>query len=265
MELVENSIIPDLDLREMISYSLNIIMFTGFLRPEKRSKYDIGYKASIVFFVGLFFILYMSTEFANIVVVFGDVEEMTQASFLFLTHFVQFFKFFSITQYNDLLWDMILRLNMKAFEPRTLSQRQMLTERISLSKKIAKCFVYLGIATCGLWAVFPFVDSGKTEVELPLSGWFPFRTDYSPVFELIYLYQVCGSTFNAVINISMDTLIAMLIFFVSCQLEILNDSLAKAKEICERRVKENNGRRNFNEEIEVYLRELVNHHRYILK
>ncbi|RZC42716.1 7tm 6 domain containing protein, partial [Asbolus verrucosus] len=70
-------------------------------------------------------------------------------------------------------------------------------------------------------------------VKLPLSGWFPFNTTESPIFEIIFMYLVLGALINGLANISMDAFMSGIIMVISGQLKILNNAFLIIKQKCE--------------------------------
>ncbi|XP_068909801.1 odorant receptor 4-like [Tenebrio molitor] len=119
------------------------------------------------------YVMCILSQLAEMITVFGDIEKMTNASFLTLTNVVQAFK------------------------------------------------------------LYPFImhEARDTDdqIRLPLSGWFPFKTDESPMFEIVYAYQIVTTVVNGLTVICMDTFMMGCIMVISGQLSVLNNAFANIK------------------------------------
>lgn len=222
----------ELDLREVISLNVKAIKFFGYFHPENQNQmYKILYQFYAIIFVGLIFITYILSELSNMIAVFGDIEKMTGASFLLLTHLVHTSKLYVFVAKNKKVRNLINSINRKEFKPKNKTQYNILLNDIKVSKATTKIFLIMGFATCTLWGIFPFldIDETKDKVRLPLSGWYPFDVSNSPVFEWIYAYQTIGALVNALANISMDTFLAGIIMVISGQLKVLNNAFQTTK------------------------------------
>jgi hypothetical protein len=172
------------------------------------------------------FCICFSSEIVNMVVVFGDIEKMTEASFVLLTNLSHLLKLYVFIKHGSEIRNLIKSINREEFKPRNLVQYKMLAEEIKVSKLLTKIFLFMCCVTCLLWAVFPLLDMKSGErIRLPLSGWYPFKIDKPAVFELIYAYQIFATCINGLRNISMDTFLSGSIMVISGQLAILNNSL----------------------------------------
>ncbi|RZC43043.1 uncharacterized protein BDFB_009339 [Asbolus verrucosus] len=223
-----------LDLRDFIKLNVNCMEFFGYFCPEYEKTYKkICYYIYAVVFVGFIFILRILSEFVNMIVVFGDIEKMTEASFVLLTHLVEALKLYYFVKNRSSVRNLINSVNRKEFKPRNWDQYRMLSDDIKMSRMITKVFLFMCCITCCLWGVFPFFDKNPDgTIRLPLSGWFPFSTEESPVFECVYAYQTIGVLITGLSNISMDTFLSGTIMIISGQLSILNNSFQIMRQKC---------------------------------
>lgn len=136
------------------------------------------------------------------VMVLGDIEKVTEASFLTLTHVVQVAKFYYLYKYQDRVKALIATINREEFQPKNLIQYASLKTYVCTSKIITKIFLSACVVTCSFWGIYPFT---MEELALPLAGWFPFDTSQSPMFQVVYTYQIIAATVNGLSNISFDT------------------------------------------------------------
>lgn len=80
--------------RDSISINLKLLRIFGLWFPEEntwswRSKLYLIYA---ILFQGFFFYLYVFSETAEMMFSFGNIEKMTEASFLLLTHYAEAYK-----------------------------------------------------------------------------------------------------------------------------------------------------------------------------
>nr|XP_015840913.1 PREDICTED: odorant receptor Or1-like [Tribolium castaneum] len=163
---------------------------------------------------------------AKMIESFGDMEKMTDASFLLLTNVVQSIKITVFNTYRSRVWQLVESMNREVFKPRNATQYNILVHEIKKSKFITISFFIACVLTCASWGISPLLDTTVTNRRrLPLSGWYPFKTEASPVFELTYAYQMFVTTVGGLGNISMDTFMSGCIMNLSAQISVLNNAL----------------------------------------
>ncbi|XP_063911997.1 uncharacterized protein LOC135128849 [Zophobas morio] len=143
------------------------------------------------------------------VIAFGNIEEMAAASFLLLTNLVHLVKLYCFIFQRTKVENLINSINREEFQPKDSDDAKILLKDINRSKLITKTFLSMCCMGCVLFAIFPLLDNVEGEnIRLPFSGWYPFNINESPVFEIIYMYQVLASCINGMRNISADTFIS---------------------------------------------------------
>ncbi|XP_064212334.1 odorant receptor 46a-like [Tribolium castaneum] len=225
----------DIDLTEFVRFNVNSIHFFGYFLPEfgKHPKKKIIYVIYAVIFVGTTFGLSLVSEIANMINAFGDIEKMTDASFLLLTNLVQCFKMYSFLTHGPRVWKLIHSMNNSDFKPKNLEQRNILVEEIKMSKRISKTFFMACTIVCSLWGISPFIDRGNSEkLRLPLSGWYPYSTDTSPGYEITYAHQTLTTWIDGLADVGMDTFLSGVIMVIAAQLSLLNNSLKNLTKNC---------------------------------
>ncbi|KAJ8974557.1 hypothetical protein NQ317_007328 [Molorchus minor] len=261
--------VPQLEFKEIVGTNVRFLYVFGNIIPEFRTKgQTVWYLVYAVTFVGSIYVSMLTSEVINMVVVMGDLEKMTEASFLALTHMIQVGKLYYIYKYRNRLGSLIKSIDRYEFRPRSIYQYNTLKEYIRDSKRITNTFLSACVVTCAFWSLYPFTV--EEELRLPLAGWYPFDTSKSPAFEITFVYQAVASTINGLSNICLDTLMSGLIMVVCAQFNILNDSLKNLREYSKDELDVN---ARFRKEMSVELQnkmdeklwECVVHHRYILE
>lgn len=146
------------------------------------------------------------SEIGNLFFQLGDVAQLANASYLILTHFVQLLKHFYILFYNDRFNNLIKNINQHNFLPKTIKQMEILKGYIFLSKIISLVGLGACFATCCFWTIDSLLE--EKEGSLPLALWYPFNTNNSPIFEIIFVYQMIIPIINAWANASCDLVIS---------------------------------------------------------
>ncbi|KAJ8937123.1 hypothetical protein NQ318_012981 [Aromia moschata] len=202
-----NRVIPRLTFKEIVGLNVRLLHVFGNIAPECPNKSWLAlYIIYATLFVGFVYTAMLVSEIINMIKVMGDLELMTEAAFLALTHLVQLAKLYAVYRYRGKLRNLIRSIDREEFQPKSIGQYETLKGYILFSKAISKTFLGACIVTCLFWSTYPFTAEG--ELSLPLAGWFPFDTSYSPNFEIAFLYQAVCSTINGLSNISLDTLMS---------------------------------------------------------
>jgi hypothetical protein len=90
-------------------------------------------------------------------------------------------------------------------------------------------FLVLAHMTIGTWAIFPFFEE---VLRFPIAAWYPFSTENSLVFGLMYFYQIYGISMSACFNVSTDTIASGMIAHANGQVQRLGVILSKVKYHC---------------------------------
>ncbi|KYB28927.1 Putative odorant receptor 71a-like Protein [Tribolium castaneum] len=104
-------------------------------------------------------------------------------------------------------------------------------------------------ATVLALAVTPLLTGDLAQYELPFWAWYPYKTRTSPLFEIMYLYQVICVFCIAIISLNIDLLNMALMMYVGIQCDLLCYDLKKL----------NNSKKDFN----INLIKCIKHHKKI--
>lgn len=153
---------------------------------------------------------------------------MTDASFLFLTHFAQMGKVNCFARFSAKIVQLLDELEIEMFTPKNEKQYKILDWSMSRAKSDSVILLSMGTATCALWAIFPFIEN-TGELRLPLAGWYPVDIGVRSNFVYVFIYQVVSCWFNALSNISMDTAATGIFIQIYGQIDMLKESLENMK------------------------------------
>lgn len=148
----------------------------------------------------------LTSEIGNFLIQSVEVKQLAKASYLGLTHFIQAVKTAYILFYNNHLKNLIKSINQREFRPKTLEQKKILQKYIRLCQQLFLLALGACLATCSFWSIDPLIQekNGKR----PLALWYPFDTKHSPVFEIVYIYEVLSLILNAWANAAGDLLVS---------------------------------------------------------
>lgn len=216
-----------IDYKETVSYHFIVLQILGLWPPKNSSKLHTVYSIIIT---GFFFIAYLISETINIILVFPDIEKVTESSFLFLTHLPQLIKLCYMLKYKTRLRAMMEKMNDERFKPKNLKHAKMVRRTIRNSKASLFGFIFLCGCTVFFWAMFPLIDE-KMNRMLPLKAWYPFDTKQSPMYEITYVYQIVAVMWDAAANVCFDTLASSgFMNYICMNLDVLNDTLCNVRE-----------------------------------
>lgn len=142
-----------------------------------------------------------------------------------MTHIAQLFKIFFFNKNSQKIVNLVYSLEGEIFAPRNERQSKILEKAVRAIDLDFKFYSWLTISTCFLYSTFPFFDNIGQERHLPFLVWYPFNIEISPIFEIVYLYQIFSVTNNALHNVVTDTMFSGLMKMAGAQLSMLQDTM----------------------------------------
>lgn len=256
-----------INLRDSLRLNIFVLKIFGYWPPM--GKRTVLYTLYTLLFLFIFTLI-ITSETINVIFLTADLEKITDAFLLWLTHLDQIVKvFFFFTKRGSVL-DLLDTLDLEIFQPRNKKQRKYIQTMMTSSTRWYYLFFTMTTSTVILWGAFPIIDNlGK---ELPLSGWYPFATDVSPVYEVIFLYQLVSTLITGLSQISIDCMCSSFMAHVCGQLDCLNDNLIHVREYSVENLKRQNPKQKYDvmtpelqQEMKRLLHRSVKHHTIILK
>ena len=161
----------------------------------------------------------------NIYFVFPDLEAIVATIFVTLLEILTLLKTYYVIQDMQLLKQLMVDINEEHFQPRNLSQIEMVEPSLNFWKKTSTVLWSMSTGAVFFWATYPILDGSVQENRLPFLAWYPYDTTVSPFYEITYVYQIMSVAFIASTALTVDTLIAALSVFIGAQCDILCDNL----------------------------------------
>lgn len=213
------------DKRGTVTWTLKVLQVSGMWPPRSHSSY---YKVYSVVTLGSLYFTYMLSEMINMILVFDDIEEVTDASFLLLTHLAQIPKVYCFFKYEPRIRAMVDIMNHKKFSPRNTRQDDIARKMVRQMQAILVVYLSMCASTVILWAIFPLTEANK-ERRLPLKAWIPFDTKKSPNYEVAYTFQIIAVMADALSNASLDMVPTGFMAYICMQLDVLYDVISHVR------------------------------------
>ncbi|RZC37072.1 7tm 6 domain containing protein [Asbolus verrucosus] len=237
------------------TFKLNILMLklTGVWPPGEGTYESNLYTvyASISFILFHFGFIFFQT--VNLYFIRDDLQAVTGTIFILITDIGASLKTYGLVKNMKMLKQMMITTNCDLFQPKNLHQKDIIQPGIQTWRIIVLTFGVFCSGWLILCSLFPILDKSSKDYRLPFLAWYPYNTKTSPQYELTYLYQAVAINFLAVVNVSIDSLIAALNMYVGAQFDILCDDLRNLHS------------QETSAEVNQKLINCVHHHREILK
>nr|QLI62051.1 odorant receptor 8 [Streltzoviella insularis] len=190
-----------------------ILGIAGIWMPrsfENNVRLKFYYSVYRIFFLTLFLVGIVYTQFRFFILVIGDIEKTVDSSVLFFTilpHIIKIYTLISCRERIIRLLDIIERI------PDKNNILQMFSKNVAL---ISSAYFCTCIGTAILWCVYPFM---KPVLTLPF--YYPYISQESFLFPVLYVYQTFGIIISALTIASEDFLAGGLMALAAAQLELL--------------------------------------------
>ncbi|XP_026326298.1 uncharacterized protein LOC113234993 [Hyposmocoma kahamanoa] len=206
---------------------INILTAFGVWLPPKNHVILHKIYMLIIMMTQYNFVLF---EFIYIANVWGDLDEVSEASYLLFTQASVCYKSTAFLINKNNLIELLNFMGNKLFEPQSIIHERFLYMQSRTIKRLCLFFLTSATTTCTLWACIPLFDNvGKRF--FPFKIWMPVGPEKSPQFELGYVYQMVSIYISAFLFIGIDSVSLSMIMFGCAELDIIVDKLKKVNEI----------------------------------
>ncbi|XP_041969425.1 odorant receptor 43a-like [Aricia agestis] len=204
-----------------------VLKYLGlWLLPTKYVVLHTIYTIFIMFTQYSFIVL----EVIYIVVVWGDLEEVSEASYLLFTQASVCYKttVFIFTRSN--LKRLLDFMDTEMFSSQSAAHDRILHTEAGKIKRLTAIFLTSATTTCTLWAIMPLFDSAEIR-HFPFKIWMPVDTQKSPHYEVGYFYQVSSIYISAFLFFAVDSTTLSMIIFGRAQLKIVIDKIKQLQSV----------------------------------
>ncbi|XP_045452865.1 odorant receptor Or1-like [Melitaea cinxia] len=210
-----------------LARSRNILSILSIWLPPTKYVIFCYIIRSVVFFSQYSFLV---LELIYIMLVWGDLNEVSEASHLLFTQTAVCYKMtvFIINKTN--LIALLKFMETDIFESRNDVHDKILITKADKVKNLCGIFLINALIACTLWTITPWFESSEAR-EFPFKIWMPLDSKKSVEFELGYLYQVIAIYVSALLFFSVDSISLSMIMFGCAQIEIIINKMQKIQNI----------------------------------
>ncbi|CAH1637581.1 unnamed protein product [Spodoptera littoralis] len=169
-------------------------------------------------------------EIIYIVNVWGEIDEVSEASYLLFTQASLCYKSTTFMINKKSLLELLDIMDSDIFKPKSAEHEKILAAQALKIKRLCLFFLTSATTTCTLWAMIPLFDDASKR-SFPFRIWMPVTPLKSPDYELGYLYQMVSIYISAFLFISVDSVAVCMIMFGCAELEIIMDKIKKIQSI----------------------------------
>nr|CUQ99412.1 Olfactory receptor 31 [Manduca sexta] len=204
-----------------------ILTFFGIWLPSKQYQDLVKIYMILVMITQYSFVLF---EIVYIINVWGDIEVVSEASYLLFTQASVCYKTTAFLIKKRKLVLLLEHMEQEIFASQSKDHEKILLELSLRIKRLCTFFLTSAITTCTLWAMIPLFDDAGHKT-FPFRIWMPVTADESPGYELGYLYQMVSIYISAFLFIAVDSVALSMIMFGCAQLDIIKDKMQKVREV----------------------------------
>ncbi|KAJ8713845.1 hypothetical protein PYW08_007465 [Mythimna loreyi] len=235
-----------------------VMKFLGVWVPvENGSIFRTGYRAFMMTLQYLFLIF----QFIYIIQVWGDLDAVSQASYLLFTQACLCLKV-SVFQMNiGMLKELLKRMDSEIFKPENVTHENILKLQAARIKRLLLAFMVSSQITCGMWALKPLFDDADRK--FPFDMWMPLSPEKTVQYYIGYTFQLVTICMSAYLYFGVDSVAFSSVIFGCAQIDIVKEKILSITSINGQR-----GTREVDEALANNYNKLVNcikHHQAIVK
>nr|WCC57568.1 odorant receptor 46 [Papilio memnon] len=168
--------------------------------------------------------LFLMFQMIYIIQVWGDLEAVSQASYLLFTQACLCLKV-TVFQVNvSMVRNLLERMNGDIFKPFCEEHQRILKWHAVRIKRLLLAFMISSQTTCGLWALKPLFDDAGSR-KFPFDMWMPVTPDYSLQYVLGYAFQLVTICMSAYMYFGVDSVALSMVIFGCAHIDIIKDKV----------------------------------------
>ncbi|XP_068618844.1 odorant receptor Or1-like [Battus philenor] len=207
--------------------------------------------------------LFLIFQLVYIIQVWGDLEAVSQASYLLFTQACLCLKITVFLVNVDVVKDLLKLMKSEIFQPVCEEHQRILKWHAGRIKRLLLAFMISSQTTCGLWALKPLFDDAGSR-KFPFDMWMPIHPEYSPQYELGYAFQLTTICMSAYMYFGVDSVALSMVIFGCAQIDIIKDKILSIRP-CEKKLQTSEERRKYLEINYNKLIECVKQHQTVVE
>ncbi|XP_046971285.1 odorant receptor Or1-like [Vanessa cardui] len=206
-----------------LSRSKKILMILSIWLPPTKNAVSFYVVRFVVLLTQYSFLL---LEIIYILLVWGDLNEVSEASNLLFTQAAVCYKVAVFINNKRNLIKLLDFMVVDIFESQSSIHDKLLLTKAGKVKKLCNIFLVNALISCTLWTIMPWFDSPDVRT-FPFKIWMPLDPLKFSEFVTGYLYQVISIYISALLFFSVDSISLSMIMFGCAQIEIIINKIQK--------------------------------------
>lgn len=216
--------------------------------------YTILFRSIMIFF----FILPQAINFF-LMLESGDLEVISEATFIFGSIILQVSKIFTFYIYEDKFRQLIYDFENDSFETRDKEEEIIVKHAYKVGNRLFWFLICSFNSAVILLALFPILDKSEKRM-IPISAWYPFDFLKSPMYEVVFLAQEICTTVFATMDCSLDSMTISLLLCITMKTNILLKRVENGYTGFPLKIN-----RNYEDDKRKYLKECAQQHNFIIR
>ncbi|CAH1637582.1 unnamed protein product [Spodoptera littoralis] len=177
--------------------------------------------------------LFLIFQTIYIIQVWGDLDAVSQASYLLFTQACLCLKV-TVFQINmPMLKDLLRLMDAKIFRPENDVHEKLLELQAARIKRLLLAFMVSSQITCGMWALKPLFDDADRK--FPFDMWMPVSPEDAVQYYIGYAFQLGTICISAYMYFGVDSVTFSSVIFGCAQINIIKEKLMSITSIKEKR------------------------------
>nr|ARO70510.1 Odorant Receptor 30-2 [Dendrolimus punctatus] len=208
-----------------------VMKFLGvWIQPENESIIQQIYRYFMIFLQYLFLIF----QIIYIFQVWGDLDVVSQASYLLFTQACLCFKVTVFHLNIGMIKELLKQMNSEIFMPKSIVQENILKLQAARIKNLLLAFMISSQLTCGMWALKPLFDDAGSR-KFPFDMWMPVSPERSPDYHFGYAFQLLTICMSAYMYFGVDSVALSSVIFGCAQIDIIKDKILSVQPVWNKR------------------------------
>lgn len=210
--------------KDEFSVYIGILKYLLYWPIESQSNVNRNvYKLFAIIKITVTSVLYVFIQCATAYKNGGDLSKILEVLFMTFTLTNYLVKVFCYTYSNKEIQLILEKTGKDIFQSKNVESKEIIFKSLGNWKIIFRFYMAVCISAVLFWSLGPII--GKSESGLPFGYWYPFDVSSTPVYELIYVYEIGGLLTMVISHVSLDAMMGGIMAFIAGQIDILNENL----------------------------------------
>lgn len=203
---------------------IKIIKFLLYWPKETTNLNGIVHKILCILKIALTNYLYFFVQCVTVYKTSSNISDVLDSTLFMMLSVVNYFvKLTCYTFCGGKLKNILKEAEKDMFHPTDAKSKEIMTRTMRIWRIIFRFYMTTCISVVSLWAACAFITNN--DIALPFGYWYPFDVSSSPVYEIVFFFEVIGILLMVISHVTLDVSVAGIMAFIIGQINILNDNL----------------------------------------